>query len=554
VDALLAKASARLGAGDAAGAERALRGVLELAPSHAGALHHLGLLAHGAGRTQEGIDWLRRAARAAPADASCRNNLGNLLSEAGRSAEAAVAYREALRLAPDHASARYNLGKALQRESRADEAVACFEALTLSHPLDAQAWTALGAALLDAGRAEEARLAHERALALDPALAEAHNNLGLVYSDLGDFDAAVAAFRAAVARDPGLTIAYVNLTKSRRFDPEQDGDDVERMQALLREPGTTPQQRIDLHFALGKVHDDASRHDEAFEHYRRGNALKRETLAFDREVRHAWTDRLAAAFSAAFFDRERAPGNASELPVLIVGMPRSGTTLVEQIVASHPDAAGAGELPDLDRAAVNLASQLPGESAYPECVRALDAPAAEGVASAYLDALRARGPRARRVTDKMPVNYQHLGLVARVLPGARVVHLRRSPVDVCLSIYFRHFTQGHAYANDLEDVAWEYREYRRLMAHWRSALPLEMLELEYEDLVADQEAQTRRLLEYLGLTFDERCLRFHETRRAVHTASNWQVRQPLYDRSRERWRRYERHLGPLLHALEDLPD
>ena len=240
---------------------------------------------------------------------------------------------------------------------------------------------------------------------------------------------------------------------------------------------------------------------------------------------------------------------ASEVPVFIVGMPRSGTSLIEQILASHPQAAGAGELPEVPRFADAMRGVLGAEIGYPQCAAELDAGSIESFAQSYLQRLRETDSNAVRVSDKMPANCWHLGLIAVALPNARVIHCQRDPMDTALSIFFRRFTRGHPYAYALADIAAELRGYESMMAHWREQLPLRMLELSYEDLVDNLESGTRALLDFLDLPFDERCLRFHDTERLVHTASAWQVRQPLYSSAVGRWRHYAEQLEPLRRAL-----
>jgi hypothetical protein len=296
--------------------------------------------------------------------------------------------------------------------------------------------------------------------------------------------------------------------------------------------------------------DDADRFDEAFARYAQANNLFREWRAqagerFDHDALRCRIETAVETFTPDFFSRKRGWGNNSELPVFIVGMPRSGTTLVEQICASHPAVFGAGELPDITRLWVALARG--GAAPADGWQRHRIAQAAD----AYLEHLRLLGPSAMRVTDKMPGNVYHLGLIAVLFPRARIILCRRDPRDTCLSCYFQWFPSSRLlYTYNLADCARQYLQTERLVAHWRNVLPLPMLEMQYEELVADQETQSRRLIDFLGLPWDPACLEFHKTRRTVTTASVWQVRQPMYSRSVGRWRNYEKHLRPLLDVLE----
>src|SRR5208283_4743952 len=280
---------------------------------------------------------------------------------------------------------------------------------------------------------------------------------------------------------------------------------------------------------LARRAEQAGRHDEAFAHYRQGNDSARQMFAqvgqaFDPHEHCRQVDRLLAAFDRPYFERAGALGSASELPVFIVGMPRSGTTLVEQILASHPQVFGAGELPDIQK----LEAALPGilGEPYPACMERLDRATVQALAGGHLQRLAERGGAARRITDKQPSNHLHLGLIRTLFPRARVIHCRREPLDTCLSCYFHHF-EAMPFTTSLEWLGVCYRQYQRLMAHWRDVLPGGFLEIRYEDLVADQEAVTRQLVAFCGLEWDERCLAFHENPRAVQTASAVQVRQPI---------------------------
>ena len=548
----LEAARARHRAGDPAAAERGYRRVLALDPGNAPALVHLAAFERGRGELESALARLSKAVTILPADAGCRNNLANLLQETGRPAEALAHYREVLRLAPGHLPARFNLGKALQRLGDFEAAVECFEALCALAPEDPGAWCALGLARHDANRSDAAFDSQRRALALDPALPDAHDAIGALFMERGAFAEAEAAFRAALRHAPGYAPAFGNLVRARRMGPE-DLPLVARMRALLaREGGLAPGHAADLHFALGKAHEDLADYDRAFVHYREGNRRRRGARRHDREAAAAGVRALAAAFDPAFFARSAGRGDPDPRPVFVTGMPRSGTSLVEQILASHPDCFGAGELPHLERVVRSCSAGAGGGPSLPALAAGFGDADLRALGRAYLDALPAEAGAAARVTDKMPPNWRYLGFAAAMLPGARVVHCRRDAMDVCFSIYAQHFTHRDAWpwAWDLRDLASEYLACERLMAHWARTLPLPMHAVRYERLVRDQETVTRELLAFCGLPFDARCLRFHESDRPVRTASDWQVRQPLYRSSVGRWRRFERHLAPLREALE----
>jgi hypothetical protein len=301
--------------------------------------------------------------------------------------------------------------------------------------------------------------------------------------------------------------------------------------------------------------DRAGAYDEAFQHFQEGNRRRREQFlqegqGFDRAAHSELVDRLLRVFTADYFERVRGFGSDSEVPVFVTGMPRSGTSLVEQILSHHPEAAGLGELRDIPKMVTDLPARLQTAEKYPECLAYLDQAAVQGLGQAYLNRIQQLAGSARRVSDKMLENFLHLGLIATLFPRARIIHCRRDPLDTCVSCYLQFF-HGLDFTWDLADLGSYYRDYQRLMAHWQTVLPMPILDINYEDLVADVEDQSRRLLTFCGLDWNDRCLRFYENPRAVRTVSKLQVRRPIYTSSVGRWRHYAAHLGPLQEALRD---
>jgi hypothetical protein len=350
-----------------------------------------------------------------------------------------------------------------------------------------------------------------------------------------------------------MVATALNMSRARRFS-EADLPEISRIEDLLQKPDMTEEGRINLHFALGKMFDDCKRYDKAFEHFREANRYKRQRVHFDGGHFSCWNARIQNVFTQTFFERYAHVGDPSERPVFIVGMPRSGTTLVEQILASHPRVYGAGELTTVFDIVCALEEPGAGAVKYPEIIATLDDAELQRRARQYLDTLQAIDPQVARVTDKLPTNFFHLGFIAAMLPRAHIIHCRRDAMDTCLSNFVQMFAEGHYYSYDLSDIAIYYRGYEQIMAHWRDVLPTPMYEVQYEELVEDQERISRELIDHIGLDWDERCLAFHETRRAVRTASNWQVRQPLYKSSRKRWKNYEKHLTGLRTELGYVED
>ncbi len=550
VASLLRAALSKHQAGNVDEAEPLYRRLLEVAPDNADALHHLGLLLQQRGDLEEAILLLTRAVADRPNDAVCHNNLANMLKEQGKPAEAISAYQAAIRHKPDYANAYFNLADLLLDQAELQAAVECYRHVLRLSPEDAEAWNGLGAALRHQQRLAEAMEAFRTALQIKPDYPDAHNNLGLVHATLGDLEAARACYRQAIELDADYTQAYENLAKSRRYGPA-DGDEIAHLQALVDSPELSESAQVSLHFALGKMLDDCGACEEAFGHYQQANVLKRKTVDFDRERYVAAISQTITTFSSHFFEQCQISGHPSELPVFIVGMPRSGTTLVEQIIASHPQVFGADELPHIEVIAATLPGRLQTDHPYPQCATLIDPPLARSLADSYLEKLRAIGGDAERVSDKMPGNFFYLGLIALMFSNARIIHCRRDPMDVCLSIYFRRFAYGHGYAYDLTDIAVHYRQYQRLMQHWHEVLPLEICDVQYEELVANQASESRRLIDYCGLPWDDRCLEYYENDRPVQSMSNWQVRQPIYTDSIQRWKRYEKHLDELKQALAE---
>ncbi len=457
--------------------------------------------------------------------------------------------REILQLTPGHADAAYLLGRVLERAGRLVEAVEFLRRAIAADAAHGPYHTSLGEVLNAAGDANGAIESFGEAVRLAPDDPRPRNGLGLALMNAGQFEEAERRFRELLDTDPTWPGVCLSLSRVKRFKPE-DQPLIGKMRALLGHTELPDQLLSDVHFALGKIHDDLEEADRAFEHYRRGNTLIRQHIRFDAARYVASIDALIESFTAALFARLPGIGEPSERPVFIIGMPRSGTTLVEQILASHQQVHGGGELPYLEALSRRLAPCLGATEPYPGCVRTIDAACASTLGREYVQQIGAAAGDALRCTDKMPGNFVHLGLIALILPQARVVHCRRDPMDTGLSIYTQQFANGHEWAYDLDDIAAFYQQYRRIMRHWEQVLPLEVMEVQYEALVERQEQVSRALVDFCGLPWDDTCLEFYRQRRNVGTAANWQVRQPIYHRSVGRWRQYERDLQPLHDALE----
>ncbi|MFI4986817.1 MAG: tetratricopeptide repeat protein [Alphaproteobacteria bacterium] len=522
-----------------------------LKPDFAEVHLNLGIVRRVTGEERAAYAALARAIELAPGIAEAHYQIGWVLANLERFDDAALALAEATRRGPEMAAAHLKLGEVLRLLHRTEEAIAAYERAAVLQPALPEALLGIGLAHLEAGDFDAARRKLAAALALAPDSADAHFDMGLSYQLQGRFEEAVGWHEKAITLKPDHASAHYHLATDRKSGPSPvRRREIERVLAL---PTLSDEQRSSLNFALAKIHDDAGDYDAAFHAYKTANDLKASKLSFRPEDFTAYMDRLVAVFDAALFAEKAGLGSASELPVYIVGMPRSGTTLVEQILASHPEVFGAGELDYMRQIVHALAARLEAGGKYPECLRALDGATARAITDEHLASLAAHAPTASRIIDKLPNNFARLGLIALLFPRARLLHCVRDPLDTCLSCYFQEFAHGQPFTWSLEHLGRYYRDYARLMAHWRAVLPSVILDVPYEALVADQEGWSRRLVDFLGLAWDERCLAFYEKERLVRTASLWQVRQPIYASSVGRWRHYAKHLGPLFAALGMTP-
>ena len=526
-------------AGRLAEAEACYRRVLVLQPGHSVSHYNLGVVLQEQGKLDEAIAAYRRAIRITPQFALPYCNLGNVLKGQGKLKEATAAFFEAIRLDPDFMEAHYNLGIALREQGRFDEAIAACRRAIKIKPDFAEAHRRLGNALQDQGKADEAIDAYRKAIALKPDLAAAHNDLGLALVDLGRFSEARESLEQAIRLTPGDPKYRLNASNVTRFvvgDPR-----LAELERLAEDAAShSMDNRIGVHFALAKAFDDLGRHADAFRHWLDGNALYRQQIDYDEATTLEEMDSVRSVYTREFIQASQGGGHPTSVPVFIVGMPRSGSTLVEQILASHPQVFGGGELPYF-RNIVEKTLTAPAGSA----------PTGKDIIGArYLAAIEQLAPDAAHITDKLPRNFIFAGLIHLTLPNAPIIHTIRDPIDTCLSCFSKLFSQEQDFTFDLAELGRYYQHYQDLMAHWHKVLPPgRILDVRYEDVIADLEGQARRLVAHCGLDWDPRCLEFHKTERPVRTASAMQVRQPLYHSAIGRWQVYAEFLGPLLAEL-----
>ena len=548
-------------------------------------LHDLARLVH-ANRLPEARALGIRLKQSAPNQRELLSMLGAIHGRLGEFGEAESCYRTLITIEPP--SVRHHsylgLGLALVMQGRIEEAIKPFDAMLKLKPDYAEGHLQMGCLLRDLGHHDAAIRHLRRAFELSPSLIEAAVYQANILIFRGELDEALKLCDRALALRPGNfeAIASKALTLEKqghrdqawncirevasnpvaipgaaiiyaRLAPRYGESDRARsmLEGMLSRPSWAPSQRQELHFALADLLDQSGDYDAAFDHYRQANALN--PLRSDASGLHEKTERIIQFFSTETLPPAGAGPGDPPTPIFIVGMPRSGTSLVEQILASHPEVTGAGELElleDLERRAPTLLGRT---GTYPECLKAAGSDDLARLARPYLDGITTLAAGRKYVTDKMPGNYERLGLIEKLFPGACVIHVIRDARDTCVSCYFQNFSKNLTYTTELRTLGEVYRIYERMMDHWHSTLSIPILDLRYESLVASPETEVRRILEFCGLPWDSHCLEFHQSTRYINTASYDQVRRPIYQSSIGRWKNYEVHLQELIEVLEQPP-
>lgn len=569
--------------GDYAQAERLFRSILDQDARQPEALHYLGLLAHQTGRDGLAEDMMRRSLALAPVNAGFLYNFAGFLVEGKRENEAVPVYQRALELAPRDARAWHGLALALRSLDHPEDAIACWARGLAVQPSFVNAWLASAETYQSLGLLPETLSATQKAYALDPDNNVTALPLARALSELGRYREADALLETVIARDPGLAVAYydkgVVLTALGRFS--EAGEQYAKALKLspeyfqvyvnyvaikvfdLRDPVVTYLQAcaedskyqdldagINVNFALGKVYQDHAQYSRAFKHYVEGNRQYRRKIKYSTESQRHYFSEIQKYLNEDFVKRNAAAQDATEAPVFIVGMPRSGTTLVEQILGSHPEVYASGELTALS-SAFRRRLGVDFRLDFARSAAALSPAELRQLGKQYLAEIRTPAGTAKRITDKMPSHFVLLGLIHVLFPQARIIHCRRDSLDTCVSCFTTLFKSGQVFSYDLRELGEYYRLYEQMMAHWHKLLPAgTMLEIQYEQLVGNPGTWARKLVEYCGLRWDPVCLEFNVSRRAVRSASAYQVRQPMYSSSVGRWRAYADYLEPLRGVLE----
>jgi predicted Zn-dependent protease len=512
-------------------------------------------------RIPEAEALLRRHLKEHPTDVAAIRMLAEVAARLGRYRDAESLLERCLELAPSFAGARHNYAVALFRQSKHTAARVQVEQLLAREPRSPN-YRALKAAILaGVGEYDEAITLYRQILAEYPQQPRIWMSCGHALRTSGDAPAGIAAYRRAIELETSLGEAYWSLANLKTF--RFAAADLAAMRAQLARTELQEDDRLHFHFALGKALEDERDYPSSFEHYQAGNAVRRGQIHYDRDENYAFVQRARTVFTPDFFATRAGSGCSAPDPIFIVGLPRSGSTLIEQILASHPRVEGTMELPDLQIIARTLPGAAPGPARrYPESLAELDSSALRELGETYLERTRIHRKRGTPFfIDKMPNNCAHVGLIQLILPRAKIIDARRHPLGCCLSAFKQHFARGQSFTYGLSDVGAYYRDYVELMAHFDQVLPGRVHRVFHEELIEDTETQVRRLLDYCGLEFEPACLRFYENQRAVRTASSEQVRAPIFRDGVDQWRHYEpwlepvkSALGPVLEAYPAVPD
>jgi tetratricopeptide (TPR) repeat protein len=525
--------------------------ILRTAPDHADANNNLGAVLQRMGL--DGVAYFERAVQLRPDFPDALINWGTALLSRENAEQAIELLRRAVRLRPDRADAHHLIGVALAHREQYDEALEHYRAAIALRPNLAEAHNNLGSAADAIGDPEAAIASYKTAAELAPDYADPHGNLAAIHTRFGRLDEARRELEIATRLSPLDPKFLIELAGLKDFEPSDPL--IETMEGMLARTSMLDENaRIGLHFALSKAYDDLNHYDRAAEHMEKGNGLKRQQITYDESAALGELLRIQQIFSAEFMESLANSGNLTDVPIFIVGMPRSGTTLIEQVLASQGQVFGAGELSFFEDSVLGLAQTMGTSLRYPDYLREMDKACVTKLADDYLRATMAVAPSASRIADKLLSNFRFVGLIHLAFPNARIIHACRDPMDSCFSCYSILFAHGQSFTYDLRELGRLYNAYWSLMRYWHRVLPSGvMIDVHYERLVADFENEARRLLAHCNLQWSEKCLSFHKTHRAVRTASATQIRKPLYSTSVQRWRPYEKMLQPLLEQLSPLP-
>lgn len=539
---------------DAEAAVKYLHNALNLDKKNSKAFHVLGNIYFELNDFPRALECLENAVGLSPNNPDYRISFANALNEAGFEYEAGIQYHLSCEVAPNYPKSFSTYSLYLQNNHRYDEAQECISRLAelaklSSNNLDI--YDQLGHNYLNMGNTDAAIDQFCKALKFSPERLPSLIGLEQSYQESGQLELATAACETIIKINPNEPIGY--LLKSKISKSKQEDKLSDNLLSLLKRPDIDNETLINMHFALGKVFDDQRDYKLAFDHYFTGNSLKNKLLHYDREFEETSFSKLIEIFNKDFCNQIQESGSKNNFPILVVGMPRSGTTLTEQILSSHPSILGAGELTFWRNISKTISQRINNNSPYPECLKSIQPKLVENIAKMYEETLKKiSGPNhneIKHVVDKMPHNFINIGLISLFFPNLKIIHTKRDPIDTCLSIYFQNFEAKHDYAYNLNNLVHHYKQYQRMMKHWHSVLPGRIFDIEYSNTIADPEYWSRELISFIGLEWDDACLTPHKLERSVKTASHWQVRQPIYKTSVDRWKNYEAYIQPLINGL-----
>lgn len=514
-------------------------------------LHGLGITYAQLENYSRAIEYLSKAVKLAPNNNEFNLCLAKALEAAGLRHEADIQYHSTCNKFPDYLDAFLAYGGLLTESRFYNEALECFYHAQRLAPENLDILADIGNTYLGMADTNKALKKFNEALLLDPKHIPSLVGLEQVYQDTGKLEDAIRICDEIIAIDARQPTGYVLKTKVKKSKPE-DGL-AEHLLKLADNQELSDGQQIDIHFALGKIYDDQNSYEHAFNHYATGNALKNKNIHYNlNEDRHRF-NQLIEFFSTDFFKQHKDIGVNSDVPIVIVGMPRSATTLTEQIISSHPDVLAAGEVHFWGDTANRLSRRTKSKHDYPVCLNDIQQAHVIEIAKEYestLAKISGASSMPKHFTDKMPQNFLNIGLIALLYPNAKIIHTKRDPIDTCLSIFFQNFNEKHTYAFDLKNLGTYYNNYLRLMQHWHQVLPGRIMDINYADTIADPEYWTRKLIAHVGLEWNDACLAPHKLERSVKTASHWQVRQPIYKTSVQRWKNYEPYIQTLIEILD----
>ena len=511
-----------------------------------------------AGREEDAISSFRQALKDNPDNVDAMRFLAAVyVKQEIKLRDAEALLLRATQLAPDFANAWLDLGQALLKRGKRMEAIDAFGQATVLEPGNGIAWEKLASATAGAGYPERAAEAFRKAVNLSPNFAGFHMGFGHVLKTLGDQEASLRAYREAIRLRPDFGEVYWSMANLKIFKFEDA--EVEAMEKQVENTELNEVTDVHFRFALGKAYEDRKDYDKAWAHYHSGNERQRPLVNYDPVETNVQQDAIRSYFTRDFLSKAEGNGYADEGPIFIVGLGRSGSTLVEQILASHSQVEGTEELSVLANLSDTIGRYRPDKQQYPKILDSMRPLDWRALGLEYLDgAKRYRMTDKPIFTDKLPNNFPFVGLLHLILPNAKIINARRHPLDTCLGNYKQLFGRGQTFTYDMFELADYYKEYCLTMDHWNQLLPGKVLDVHYEETVTDLEGQVARILEHCGLPFEEKCVRFHETERAIKTASSEQVRQPIYTGGMGKWRKYEDHLGEWMEELgpiiDDQPD